>query len=124
MNPAILDRLWKDAEPNFFGTREDFARQWDGWETVAVEDEGQATFVALVRGPQFHFHSFKSGQSLSLSRIKAFLQDLIDRHGHAETRTPIADGRQQRFNHRLGFVEAGRDEYDITYRIERIQKCQ
>lgn len=128
MNQAILDRLWKDAEPNFFGTRDDFKKQWDGWETVTVNEAGQMAFVAMVKGPTFHFHSFSFGKSLSRAHITAFLQSIIDRHGYAETRTPLTDGRQQRFNHRLGFFEVGRDEYDIVYKIEHIgyrkAKCQ
>lgn len=128
MNQAILARLWKDAEPNFFGTQGDFAMQWEGWETITVDEEGQAAFVAMVKGPVFHFHSFSFGKSLSRSCITAFLQGIIDRHGYAETRTPLTDGRQQRFNHRLGFFEVGRDEYDVIYRIKSIgyrkARCQ
>lgn len=120
MNQAVHDRLWAEAEPNFFGTRDDFAKQWEGWETVTVDEGGQAAFVALVKGPIFHFHSFRTGQHLSLARIKAFLQSLIDRYGYAETRTPITDGRQQRFNRRIGFVETGRDEYDVIYKIKSV----
>lgn len=121
MNQAIFDRLWEESEPNFFGTKEEFLKQWEGYRLEVHNVEGEVAFVALVKEPLFHFHSFKHGRALSKQTIKQFLRDIIARSGYAETRTPIMDGRQQRFNHRLGFVEASRDEHEITYRIERVQ---
>lgn len=116
MNQAILDRLWKDAEPNFFGTREDFLKKWDGWFITTYND----SFIALVRGPEFHFHSFCCNSPMPMKIIRSFLQNLIDLNGFAQTRTPHEDERQHRFNKLIGFKEVGRDEFDVIYRIERV----
>lgn len=116
----VMERLWADAEPNFFGTRAAFEKQWEGWERVEAKDDEQIAFVAFVKGPLFHFHSFRTGKGLSSTRIKQFLQQIIDKHGYATTKTPLEDGRQQRFNRRIGFAEVGRDEYDVIYRIEAV----
>lgn len=115
---TILDRLWAEAEPNFYGTKEDFTKKYDGWFIVTYND----SFVAFTRGPEFHFHSFKAGCSLPIKVINQFLQNLIDLNGFAQTRTPLEDERQHRFNRLIGFKEIGRDEFDVIYRLESISR--
>jgi hypothetical protein len=119
MRDQILNRLWNDDEPLLFITKEQYLESLESWDIVTYGE----SFVALVKGPSFHFHSFAQGDRLPLRVIKNFLQNLINEHGHAETRTPHEYEKQHRFNRLLGFKECGRDEFDVIYRIERI-RCQ
>lgn len=117
---AIIDRLWEKDEPSLFITKEQYVKSLEGWGVVTAEHNRQTAFVALVKGPEFHFKSFGTGTALSLRMIRTFLGKIIAQHGYAQTRTPKEDARQHRFNRRIGFVAVGEDEFYVIYRIERI----
>ncbi len=119
---AIIDRLWEKDEPLVFTTKDQYVKNLEGWDFTVHTVDGEPAFVALSCGPVFHFTSLGSHKSLPMKIIRSFLQQLIERYGYAETRTPANDERQHRFNKLLGFVETGRDEYNyVIYRIERLR---
>jgi hypothetical protein len=85
----IIDALWAQIEPVVYITREQFAsglEQWDV-EPVLVTPEGvlghvgELAFVALTKGPEFHFASFGTGAAISLRMIRARLAQIIERRG-------------------------------------------
>lgn len=85
-----------------------------------MEIEGELAFVGGKKGPHFHFDSFGTKHRLPMSVIRPYLQQIIDEHGFALTKTPRDDERQHRFNRRFGFTPCGEDALDIHYRIERL----
>lgn len=117
----IIDMAWDLSEPFLFCDKEVFERGLDGWDLAIEEVDGVPAFITCVQGPAFHIESLDAGKAVPLSRIKAFLQPIIDRYGYAETHTPRHETRQRRFNLALGFFETGCDELDVFYRIEKIR---
>lgn len=121
----LTDVLWQAARDKVFITKSEYLESLKGWTVKAHCVDGILAFITVQRGPEFHFHSMNAKTRLSMRMIKKFLEPVIAEHGYAMTRTPHEDGRQQRFNRKLGFVEAGRTEFDVLYRIERINpSCQ
>lgn len=116
----MLDTLWRAAEPKVYIGKDEFLSWFDGCEVRPVEMEGELAFITVQKGPEFHFHSLGTGKRISLAMIRDFLTKSIDQHGYALTKTPHADARQHRFNKRFGFVEIGRDAFDVHYRIESL----
>lgn len=121
---AIIDRLWEKDEPFIFVTKEQYAKNLEGWDIQTHVVDGELIFVALVKGPVFHFQSMGTGRPVTMKVFRNFLQPIIDTHGYAETHAPHEDERQRRFNLLVGFVEVGRDEFDAIFRIERFYRCQ
>ena len=117
----IIDRVWELAEPMVFMPKEEFVRNLDGWDLQAVEINGCVAFVTAQNGPKFHFNSLGGSHQITRRMIADFLQPIIARYGHAETRTPKDDWRQRRFYEAFGFVAVGEDYYDILYRIQKIR---
>ena len=120
----LIARLWKDSP--LFLTLEQFTQGLQGWELDPIQGPEGIAGVIVHRGPEFHFAKFDPAFQVGRSILQKYPGDLIARYGYAETKTPIDDARQQRFNARLGFVEVSRDDLDITYRINRMrgQECQ
>lgn len=112
-------------EFNYDGDRDAVAKSLEaqGFTVHESRIDGELAFVALVRGPEFHFASAGSGKPLSIRAIKTFLKNIIDVHGFAQTKTPVGDFRQQRFNESIGFRRMSEDKDYITYRIRKVQ-CQ
>ena len=115
---ALVARLWQQAEPETFFTEAEFAHNLDGWSVVPVEIDGTLAFIFVHRGPEFHFASLGGGAQISRRMIVHFLGPIIAEHGHAMTRTPASDQRQQRFNVAFGFVAHARDPFWVHYRID------
>lgn len=115
----VLDRLWEQAEPLLYISKEEYIALFDGSELEPCEVGGELWYVTVRKGPLFHFATF-SRRTLPMTAIRAFLQNIIDQHGYVETRTPRDDARQHRFNRRFGFKVCGEDALDIHYRIERL----
>ncbi len=122
--PDLIARLWKDSP--LFLTLEQFTQGLQGWEMDPIQGPEGIAGVIVHRGPEFHFAKFDPAFQVDRSILKKYPGDLIARYGYAQTKTPIDDTRQQRFNQRLGFVEVARDDLDITYQIHRMrgQQCQ
>jgi hypothetical protein len=120
----LIARLWKDSP--LFLTLEQFTQGLQGWELDPIQGPDGIAGVIVHRGPEFHFAKFDPAFQVDRSILKKYPGDMIARYGYAQTKTPIDDTRQQRFNQRLGFVEVARDDLDITYQIHRMrgQQCQ
>lgn len=120
----LIARLWKDSP--LFLTLEQFTQGLQGWELDPIQGPEGIAGVIVHRGPEFHFAKFDPAFQVDRSILKKYPGDMIARYGYAQTKTPIDDTRQQRFNQRLGFVEVARDDLDITYQIHRMrgQQCQ
>lgn len=117
----LADLLWEKAEPVLFITREQFFEQWlDGWDIEGHHLDGELSWITCTKGPEFHFQSVGETKAMPLAMIRDFLRKIIAKHGFAMTRTPIENTRQQRFNRRFGFVECGRDAFDIHFRLDKI----
>lgn len=119
-DPVVIDALWEQTEPLVYITRADFERALDEWEIEAVTIDEKLAFVALVKGPEFHFTSFDTGHPISMSMIRSRLDAIMDKFSFVLTRTPIEGAdRQHRFNRAFGFKETGRSEFFVEYRKER-----
>jgi hypothetical protein len=119
LDEALIEALWRQAEPNVFIDREQFAAGLQQYDQVLVTP----AFVFLAKGPEFHFLSLGTKQPMSLKFIRETLSAFIKQHGYACTRTPVEDKRQQRFNEKLGFYKTHEDEHDIFYRIDEVKPC-
>lgn len=98
----------------------EFAYFMRDWTLREVVKDGERIAVLAFNGPEFHFASFGK-HSFTMREIKdEVLRPLIERHGYATTRTPLADTRQQRFNEAFGFFRTGADSNFVHYRIEKI----
>ena len=102
---------------------EQFESSLDDWdiETVLSAD-GQIGLMFISHGPEFHFQKFDIGIQATRAHLRKYPGDLIAKYGHALTKTPHEDTRQQRFNERLGFYKVGKDEFFIHYRIDQLRK--
>jgi hypothetical protein len=120
MNADLAERLWRLAEPTVFVSREQYLKSFDGWTVNEVKIDGKPAFVTMVRGPEFHFASLNTGARISMQMIREFLKPIVAEYGHAITRTPKGDLRQDRFNRRIGFSAIGTDEFNTIYRIRRL----
>lgn len=119
----IMDALY--ASSPLFIDRDLFEKSLDGWEASAVERHNGRTkpeilFVALNKGPVFHFQSMRTGHPLPMREIRKYLNAIIEEHGYAETKTPIEDQRQRRFNELVGFKRHVEDAEYVTYRVEEV----
>jgi hypothetical protein len=123
MRADVLDFLWEKAKPVVFTTKEAFAQELGTWNVEAVEIDGKLAFITIQKGPEFHFESLDTKHPITRKMITDFLRPIIAEHGFAQTRTPIEDTRQQRFNELFGFRRAGEDGFDILYQIEAV-KCR
>lgn len=124
LDPALIDRIWQQVEPNVFIEREQFLDdilQYD--QAVLFPPQGPPAFVFLAKGPEFHFISLGTKRPMTMKFIRETLTAFIKKHGFARTRTPKTDLRQQRFNEKLGFAKTHEDEYDIFYRIDEVKPC-
>ena len=115
----LIGELWKQCP--LFITREQFARSLEGWTFDPIYTDGVMSVVFIVKGAHFHFAKFDKKFQASRAVLAKYPGSLIAKYGYAETKTPKDDMRQRRFNEKLGFVATGEDEYDITYRIERMK---
>jgi len=114
---AVIDSLWRQAEPSVFITREQFEESLVGWTIDPVERGGELVAAVVTRGPELHFATFVRF-AFSLRLIREHVDPLLERHGFVLVRTPKDDARQRRFNERLGFVAEGESEFFINYRLE------
>lgn len=116
----LQDLLWQKAEPVLFISKDEFLKTLAEWVIKPVYIEGELAWITVQKGPEFHFQSIGKTRVMPLRMIRSFLQAIIAEHGYACTKTPLEDVRQQRFNQRFGFVETGRDGFDIHFRIETL----
>jgi hypothetical protein len=95
-------------------------QDWD-IEPLYLQD-GNPYLIFAIKGPEFHFVKPNDKVSITASDLKMYPGSLIEKHGHATTKTPHDDKRQQRFNERLGFYRTGEDSEYIHYKIEKMRK--
>lgn len=117
---SLTDLLWQKAEPVLFISKDEYLKTLAEWVVKAVHVDGELAWITVQKGPEFHFQNVGQTRVMPIRLIREFLQGIIDEHGHAITRTPIEDVRQQRFNERFGFQRIGQDQFDFIYRIERL----
>jgi hypothetical protein len=123
LSDDVIDRLWEQIEPVVYITREQFVRGLAEWDIEAIRIDGDLAFVALTKGPEFHFASFDTGAPISRAMIRSRLDPIIERHGFVMTRTPKEGAdRQHRFNRAFGFHTTGENEFFIMYRLDK--KCR
>lgn len=115
----VIDILWQRAESVLFISKEQFLASLDGWEIEPVEHDGVVLLITLTKGPELHFTSLDTGHPIPMGVVRAVVQKILDKHGHVIVKTPKLEGRQQRFNKAIGFVQIGEDEYDIHYRLDQ-----
>ena len=121
MSEPLKDILWDSVKEFLFISKDEYLAQLDGWDIQPVEMNGDLIAITVTKGPQFHIHSMGVARVVTRKMLWDFIGPIVDAHGYAETRTPIDDERQHRFNRAFGFVEAGRTEFDTIFRIERPQ---
>lgn len=110
-----INILWDAVKDDILVGRDEFDESLAGWDIDVFQ-----RFIRTSRGPEFHFVSRGVGHC-TRQDIRDCVQPLIDKYGYAHTSTPIEDSRQQRFNRLVGFVESGRDNRYIHFRIERLK---
>ena len=123
----IRELVWQEAAPMLFISREQYFGHLEGWDIHPFEVDGEPVFAMLIKGPEFHLSTFHTGRRFPLKEFMDRLRVILDEHGHATTRTPLYDlgdtveagGPQHRLNRRFGFVEIGRDQYDVHYWLDR-----
>lgn len=113
--------LWEHAEPMLYVSREMFVSSLADWDIEPIIVDHEIAFVLLTRGSEFHFESLGRGHPITMLMIRSILEPILNKHGHADTRTPKDDKRQNRFNKIFGFKMTGEDEFDNHYRIEALQ---
>jgi len=118
----LTDILWEQAEPYLFTTKDAFLKSLEGWTVTGHRSGDELAWITCVNGPEFHFATVGRTRILPLRIIREFLQGLIDQHGYCLTKTPHHDERQHRFNRRFGFVEIGRDAFDVHYRLNSLPR--
>lgn len=116
----LTDLLWQKAEPVLYISKDAYLETLAEWTIKPVHIDGELAWITVQKGPEFHFQSVGESRAMPLRMIREFLQTIIDQHGYAQTKTPIEDLRQQRFNERFGFQRIGQDQFDIIYRIESL----
>lgn len=116
----LTDLLWEKVESVLYITKDEYVRTLAEWKIKPIHMDGELAWITVQKGPEFHFQSVGKTRVLPMRIVRSFLQTIIDEHGFALTKTPLEDIRQQRFNRRFGFVEIGRDVFDISFRIERL----
>ena len=115
----LIAALWKDSP--LFLTLEEFTRGLEGWQLDPIPGPQGVAGVVVHKGPHFHFAKFDPSFQVGRDILKRYPGELIARYGYAETKTPIDDTRQQKFNQRLGFFVTGQDEFDLHMRIEKLR---
>lgn len=115
----LIAALWKDSP--LFLTLEEFTRGLEGWQLDPIPGPQGVAGVVVHKGPHFHFAKFDPSFQVGRDILKRYPGELIARYGYAETKTPIDDARQQKFNQRLGFFVTGQDEFDLHMRIEKLR---
>ena len=114
----MIDALWAQCEPVVYITRDQFVRGLADWDVEAVRIDGELAFVAVTQGPELHY-TRTGAEPLTLSRIRGWMNAVIDRYGYVTTRTPKDDLRQCRLVARLGARPVGEDEFWMHYRLDR-----
>lgn len=117
----LVDRMWAKAEPDLYIPKEVFVANLESWRLYDIMQDGKLVAIVAEKGPELHFQPGEEGVPISRRIVRQVLQNLIDKHGFAVTKTPHHQLRQQRFNELVGFEVTGRDEYDVHYRITKIR---
>lgn len=123
MTADVRELIWRQASEHLFVTREQYMADLDQWEIEPIEVAGEIAFAIMVKGAAIHLASFRTGHKFPLHAFKDRVQDLLDRHGHVETRTPKGETRQRALNEVFGFAKTGEDDYDVHYRLDRIRSA-
>ncbi len=117
----LIDRLWANAEPHVYISKAEFVANLADWHVYDITREDGLVAIVCEKGPEFHFQPGGEGAHISRRIARGVVQNLIDTHGHAVTKTPLHMLKQQRFNEAFGFEVTDRDEYDVHYRITKIR---
>lgn len=120
MDADVVDALWEQIEPTVFISRLEFVAGLADWDVEAVRVDDALAFVAMTKGPEFHFAAFGTGAPITMGMIRARLEPIIARHGFVTTQTPKEGAdRQHRFNRAFGFHAISEDEFFVTYRMDK-----
>lgn len=115
---AMSETLYID-EPKFFELIQN-------WQLTPEYKEGKLCGVVMTKGPEIHFVTAKL-RSITRADLRKYLIPLIQTFGYAQTRAPIKDVRQARFNQLIGFELYGQEGIDNLFRITCLkgsQSCQ
>lgn len=128
MTIDVLERLWEGArERLLFHTRDEFMTELSDWVVEGRYSDGELIGAVMKRGAELHFTVFVPGK-VTRAMMREIVESQFLEYGYVETRTPIDLESQHRFNKTVGFVEVGRDTYDVHYRMEksscRLQRYQ
>lgn len=92
------------------------------WRFLPMYVDGRVCFALMVRGPEFHVLSLRTGAPFPMKLFRSMLDDLVQECGYACTRTPLHEAKQHRVNAMLGLKIVKTDELDVYYRLDRT--CQ
>ncbi len=127
---AAIDTFWDCVKDKVYIDKETFIRNLYGYTLTEFANDEGVYLIIVEKGPHFHFITTGVKWKLNKEILQKYPGSLIEEFGFAETKTPIEDTRQQRFNKRLGFIETGRDQTYVYYRIHKmnflneVQSCQ
>lgn len=85
----------------------------DGWTVHTAQRAGVDVAFVITRGPEIHMLSIVGPRAMSRRNIAQFLHPIVDEHGYATTRVPLAE-TDHRLRLALGFVQQWADE-NYTY---------
>lgn len=117
----IIERMWRDVEPNVFISRAEFVASLDGWTITPRAIDGVIAGATLTNGAAFHFVSFGKRKRIPAALMAECLRPILAEHGHVLTRTPKDDARQSRFNRLIGFVAESSDEFWTYFKLEKLR---
>ena len=85
----------------------------DGWTVHTAQRAGVDVAFVLTRGPEIHMLSIVGPRAMSRRNIVQYLCPIIEEHGYASTRVPIAE-TDHRLREALGFQQSWAD-HQYTY---------
>lgn len=116
----IKELLWTSAESTVYITKEQYLAGLEGWSITPHLVAGVLVGAVLTKGPELHFATFGPKWRLTRADIRRYLEPVLAAHGRVETKTPVEDARQRRFNRILGFEETGADEFYVRLTLRRL----
>lgn len=86
------------------------ARNVPGWRVMEYRPGGELRGFALVRGTEFHCQLFQ-GAGFNRQAMREFLRPAFEVHGCLNTRVPVHDTANVRFNRVFGFERTWSDAH-------------
>lgn len=85
----------------------------EGWTISTAQRAGVDVAFVITRGPEIHMLSLVGPRAMTRRNIAEFLHPIVDEHGYATTRVPLAD-TDHRLRLALGFTQTWADD-SYTY---------